>query len=107
MESQKSRTLSFSGRKYLDLVEGQHHNNITVECKLCPGEKHLSTARNTTSNLLKNLQKQHAKTKLVSKDTGGLTTAAVGLPQPNNQGWSPGGYLYRPTYCNLDIIYNE
>lgn len=77
--AEASKALSFSAWKYshyIDLVGEQNDKNIVVKCKLCPGKKHLSTARNTTSNLLKHLQKQHAKTKLTAKDPRGLTTAA-------------------------------
>ncbi|KAI9543617.1 hypothetical protein NQZ68_008664 [Dissostichus eleginoides] len=42
--------------------------NVTVRCKLCPGQKLLSTAVNTTSNLNKHLQRTHAKVKLIAKD---------------------------------------
>ncbi|KAI9519415.1 hypothetical protein NQZ68_028772, partial [Dissostichus eleginoides] len=39
-----------------------------MRCKLCPGQKLLSTAANTTSNLNKHLQRQHANVKLIAKD---------------------------------------
>ncbi|KAI9524409.1 hypothetical protein NQZ68_018092, partial [Dissostichus eleginoides] len=42
--------------------------NVTVRCKLCPGQKLLSTAANTTSNLNKHLQRQHANVKLIAKE---------------------------------------
>lgn len=63
-----SKTWTFSASKYyhyFDLV-GQNDKSITVKCKLCSGEKNPSTARNTTSNVLKQLQQ--ANTKLVAKD---------------------------------------
>uniref|UniRef100_A0A3Q4MX68 BED-type domain-containing protein n=1 Tax=Neolamprologus brichardi TaxID=32507 RepID=A0A3Q4MX68_NEOBR len=42
----------------------QADKNITVICKLCPGEKKLSAAVNSTSNLLKHLTWQHRQTLL-------------------------------------------
>uniref|UniRef100_A0A672FLL1 BED-type domain-containing protein n=1 Tax=Salarias fasciatus TaxID=181472 RepID=A0A672FLL1_SALFA len=45
--------------------------NVTVRCKLCPGQKHLSTSVNSTSNLSKHLERQHGSTKLVSKNIRG------------------------------------
>lgn len=38
--------------------------NITVKCKLCSGEKKLSAAVNSMSNLLKHLTLQHRRTLL-------------------------------------------
>uniref|UniRef100_A0AAZ1WYK7 BED-type domain-containing protein n=1 Tax=Oreochromis aureus TaxID=47969 RepID=A0AAZ1WYK7_OREAU len=42
----------------------QADKNITVICELCPGEKKLSAAVNSTSNLLKRLTWQHRQTLL-------------------------------------------
>lgn len=43
------------------------NKNITVKCKLCANSKELSTAVNSTSNLLKHLNRVHS-TKLVAKE---------------------------------------
>ena len=58
--------------------------NVTVQCTLCPRQKHLSTAANTTSNLSKHLQRQHANSRLVAKDPRTLsdTDADKRLPLP-------------------------
>ena len=42
--------------------------NITVKCKLCPGDKRLSTALDSTSNLYTHLFCQHEQVKLVARD---------------------------------------
>ena len=42
--------------------------NIRLKCTLCPGEKFLSTAAKSMSNLSKHLSAQHGNTKLVAKD---------------------------------------
>lgn len=47
---------------YSDFVE-QKEKNVTVKCKLYPGNKRLNTAWNTTANLLKHLKTQHGKGK--------------------------------------------
>uniref|UniRef100_A0A672F911 BED-type domain-containing protein n=1 Tax=Salarias fasciatus TaxID=181472 RepID=A0A672F911_SALFA len=52
---------------YFDYVE-QKEKNVTVKCKLCPGNKRLNTAWNTTANLSKHLKTQHGNTKLVARD---------------------------------------
>ena len=39
---------------------------IWLKCILCPGQKQLSTAANTTSNLTKHLQRKHASMQLVA-----------------------------------------
>ena len=56
--------------------------NVTVQCTLCPGQKHLSTAANTTFNLLKHLQRQYANSRLVAKDHRSDTDADKSLPLP-------------------------
>ena len=53
-------------KHYFEFVECKE-NNLTVRCTLCPCWKLLSTTANTTSNLTKHLQRQHAHTKLVAK----------------------------------------
>ena len=59
---------TFEGWKYahyFDFVT-RDDRNIKVKCKLCPGQKILSSAFNTTSNLIKHLNKKHKNTKLVA-----------------------------------------
>lgn len=46
---------------------------MTVKCKLCPGIKQPSTARNSASNLSKQLQRQPANTKLEARDLQSLS----------------------------------
>uniref|UniRef100_A0A3Q4H3B9 HAT C-terminal dimerisation domain-containing protein n=1 Tax=Neolamprologus brichardi TaxID=32507 RepID=A0A3Q4H3B9_NEOBR len=46
-------------------------SNIVVNCILCGGSKTLSTSKTSNSNLMKNLQKQHASTNLVEKEPEG------------------------------------
>lgn len=69
---------------YFQYVE-RKDRNIIVRCTLCPGQKLLSTAVNTTSNLSKHLQRQHANTKLVAKDSRRTDTATECMPTPNKQ----------------------
>ena len=69
-EEQQQPTFTFHGWKYqhyFDNVTVKDEKNITVRCKLCVGRKILSTAKNTTSNLLKHLEKVHDNVKLVAK----------------------------------------
>lgn len=53
----------------------EKEKNITVKCTLCVGEKLLSTAKNSTSNLKKHLASKHQSSTLVAKpaeeDDGG------------------------------------
>ncbi|KAL3063732.1 hypothetical protein OYC64_000130 [Pagothenia borchgrevinki] len=62
--------ITFEGWRYAHYFEFVRRidRNVTVRCKLCPGQKLLSTAVNTTSNLNKHLQRTHAKVKLIAKD---------------------------------------
>ncbi|KAI9527898.1 hypothetical protein NQZ68_025939 [Dissostichus eleginoides] len=55
--------ITFEGWRYAHYFEFVRRidRNVTVRCKLCPGQKLLSTAVNTTSNLNKHLQRTHAK----------------------------------------------
>uniref|UniRef100_A0A3P9IX79 HAT C-terminal dimerisation domain-containing protein n=1 Tax=Oryzias latipes TaxID=8090 RepID=A0A3P9IX79_ORYLA len=56
--------------------------NVVVRCQLCGGSKTFSTAKNSTSNLLKHLKGTHSTTQLVEKEVR-LATAResrVSLP---------------------------
>lgn len=76
---------SFEGWRYTHYFEfvARKYDNVTVKCKLCPGQKQLSTAVNTTSNISKHLQRQHANIKLVAKDP---VTLKISPHQPSSQG---------------------
>ncbi|KAL2101773.1 hypothetical protein ACEWY4_003534 [Coilia grayii] len=79
-------TTTFEGWRfahYFEFVE-RKGRNVTIRCTLCPGQKLLSTAVNTTSNLSKHLQRQHANTKLVAKDNRSDATVEF-MPTPNKQ----------------------
>ena len=56
--------------------------NMVVECKLCVGNKRLSTAANSSSNLLKHLQRQHSTVKLVAKGQHGEISASDSVTPP-------------------------
>lgn len=56
--------------------------NISVKCTLCPGDKCLSTAANSMSNLSKHLSAQHGNTKLVAKDPAHRSFEGVTHHQP-------------------------
>ena len=76
------KKITFDGWRfahYFDFVT-RDQKNLKVKCKLCPGRKILSSALNTTSNLLKHLQTQHNNTTLV---------AAGDKDQPDNNGPTP------------------
>ena len=62
--------ITFEGWRYAHYFElvRRIDRNVTVRCKLCPGQKLLSTAAKTTSNLNTHLQRTHAKVKLIAKD---------------------------------------
>uniref|UniRef100_A0A3P9H755 HAT C-terminal dimerisation domain-containing protein n=1 Tax=Oryzias latipes TaxID=8090 RepID=A0A3P9H755_ORYLA len=51
---------------YFTLV-GTSGKNVVVRCQLCGGSKTFSTAKNSTSNLLKHLKGTHSTTQLVEK----------------------------------------
>ena len=51
--------------------------NIRVKCTLCPGDKFLSTAAKSVSNLSKHLSAQHGNTKLVAKDPARRSSEGV------------------------------
>uniref|UniRef100_A0A3B3B5W3 HAT C-terminal dimerisation domain-containing protein n=1 Tax=Oryzias melastigma TaxID=30732 RepID=A0A3B3B5W3_ORYME len=62
---------------------GQVNGNAVVRCHLCGGSKTFSTAKNSTSNLLKHLKGTHSTTQLVEKEVRRLATAResrVSLP---------------------------
>ncbi|XP_074521106.1 uncharacterized protein LOC141786249 [Halichoeres trimaculatus] len=65
--AQHSTFLSWKYSHYFEYVGKRNKNNITVRCKLCPEDKNLSTARNSTSNLKKHLQARHSATKLLAR----------------------------------------
>ena len=49
----------------------ESEKNIRARCKLCVGNKTLSFARNTTSNLKKHLENVHKNVKLESRQVEG------------------------------------
>ena len=60
--------------------------NITVKCKLCPGDKRLSTALDSTSNLYTHLFRQHGQVKLVARDGhASASTEGQTAPTPPKQ----------------------
>ncbi|XP_034082438.1 uncharacterized protein LOC117552875 [Gymnodraco acuticeps] len=69
-EKQAQPTLTFEGWRYshyFELVDNKG-KNVSVRCTLCPGQKLLSTAVNSTANLIKHLRGKHASMKLVAQD---------------------------------------
>ncbi|KAL3052855.1 hypothetical protein OYC64_005388 [Pagothenia borchgrevinki] len=76
--------ITFEGWRYAHYFEfiRRIDRNVTVRCKLCPGQKLLSTAVNTTSNLNKHLQRTHAKVKLIAKDPRTQSEDVVSAPPP-------------------------
>ena len=54
-------------KHYFVLMSGDV-KNLRVRCTLCVGNKTLSSAKNTTSNLKKHLNGIHKNTKLVAKE---------------------------------------
>ena len=71
--SSSTSTATFHGWKYshyfVIIEEGE--KNLRVRCTLCPGNKTLSSARNTTSNFKKHLNTVHKHTVLVEKEVQG------------------------------------
>ncbi|KAI4806259.1 hypothetical protein KUCAC02_017092 [Chaenocephalus aceratus] len=69
-EKQAQPTLTFEGWRYSHYFELVDNNgkNVSVRCTLCPGQKLLSTAVNSTANLIKHLRGKHASMKLVAQD---------------------------------------
>ncbi|KAI2647786.1 E3 SUMO-protein ligase ZBED1 [Labeo rohita] len=83
---------AFSSWKYSHYFEfvSAKDDNIKVRCTLCAGDKVLSSFKNTTSNLKKHLESQHATVKLSERVPPGgakqrAVTAAEGLPPPKQQ----------------------
>ena len=52
------------------LLVNEDAKNLRVQCTLCVGNKMLSCAKNTTSNLKKHLNGVHKNTALVTKEVG-------------------------------------
>ena len=74
---------------YFQFVGIKDAKNITVKCKLCAGQKALSTSNNSNANLLKHLTNVHGAIKLVAKDptvstTGSDPDGATPSKQPKN-----------------------
>lgn len=83
--SERQPTISFEGWKfahYFELVETKGRN-VSVRCTLCPGQKLLSTAINSTANLTKHLKGKHANMKLVAQDPRAKDD--LSSPSPNKQ----------------------
>ena len=67
----QSTSATFHGwrfKHYFKIVE-EGDKNIQVRCTLCPGNKTLSSARNTTSNFKTHLDRVHKTLKLVAKES--------------------------------------
>ena len=70
-EAQASASFySWKYKHYFVIVE-ESEKNIRARCKLCVGNKTLSFARNTTSNLKKHLENVHKNVKLESRQVEG------------------------------------
>ena len=67
--SSSTSTATFHGWKYSHyfVIVQEGEKNLRVRCTLCPGNKTLSSARNTTSNFKKYLNTVHKYTVLVEK----------------------------------------
>ncbi|KAI9526959.1 hypothetical protein NQZ68_034629 [Dissostichus eleginoides] len=85
--------ITFEGWRYAHYFEFVRRidRDVTVRCKLCPGQQLLSTAVNTTSNLNKHLQRTHAKVKLIAKDPRTQSEDVVSAPTPKQQTLEFGG----------------
>lgn len=70
-EADKCSFKSWRYCHYFAFVSAKDAKNISVRCKLCATGKTFSTAKNTTSNLMKHLKGQHSTVKLVEKNPGG------------------------------------
>ncbi len=73
-------TFTFTGWKYSHyfyFIGKKDDKNIIVRCKLCVRTKTLSTAKNTTSNLLKHLLRQHISMPLVEVQPSNKSSMAV------------------------------
>lgn len=82
MSDSAERTGCFAKWKYSNYFTflTQADKNITVKCKLCPGEKKLSAAINSTSNLLKHLTRQHRRTLLSDPSSSSSTDNTAATP---------------------------
>ena len=91
-DTELSSKPTFEGWKYAHyfaFISRKGKKNLTVKCKLCPGHKTLSTAWNTTSNLLKHLQSRHKNSKLLARDP--RQTGAAESPPDSSPTGSPRG----------------
>ena len=61
-------------KHYFEFLQMKDNKNMTVKCKLCVGQKSLSTSTRSNANLLKHLQSVHGATKLVAKDPKAKST---------------------------------
>ena len=81
-------TGAFGNWKYSHYFQFVAHKgkNISVKCKICPGDKLLSTAVLSMSNLSKHLTRQHSHTKLVAKEChDGRSHGDETVPRPPKQ----------------------
>ena len=88
MDETETETGGFSQWRYSHYFNfvPRKDKNIRVKCTLCPGERCLSTAVNSMSNLLKHLTGQHSTSKLVAKDPASLSVEdAHHQPTPPKQ----------------------
>lgn len=81
MEEERFAFSSWKYKDYFDFIS-VNDGNIKVRCTLCPGEKVLSTFKNTTSNLKKHLDKQHATTSLKERAPPGVKEKDMVGPSP-------------------------
>ena len=54
-------------RHYFDYVGEKDEKNITLRCRLCPGNKNLSCGKISTANLKKHIEAKHKNTTLVAR----------------------------------------
>uniref|UniRef100_A0A673NKM7 BED-type domain-containing protein n=1 Tax=Sinocyclocheilus rhinocerous TaxID=307959 RepID=A0A673NKM7_9TELE len=73
MAGQSFTFLRWKYSNYFELVE-EREKGIVVKCRLCVGEKLLSTAKNTTSNLKKHLHAKHSTTEMDEKEPNDTCT---------------------------------
>uniref|UniRef100_A0A8C1LS48 BED-type domain-containing protein n=1 Tax=Cyprinus carpio TaxID=7962 RepID=A0A8C1LS48_CYPCA len=73
MAGQSVTLLRWKYSHYFEIVE-EKEKGIIVKCKLCVGEKLLSTAKNTTSNLKKHLHAKHSTTELEERAPNDTST---------------------------------
>ncbi|XP_025760049.1 uncharacterized protein LOC109199633 [Oreochromis niloticus] len=75
----------------------QADKNITVICKLCPGEKKLSAAVNSTSNLLKHLTRQHRQSLLSEPSSSSMDNTAA----------TPAKFIYRSATSKCSAMWTK